>query len=137
MFYLASQLAFYLADNVCVLPNKTQLCVLPCKTQFCTSAPDTVIPGQDQGLISMTAQSQQDHEAIIIKTQEQKNTNNAHSSIRAETSFCPYIRMSIMTKKNCSAKHCILKRNKRKNLLFFITKESQTQHRRCKHLRSK
>ena len=49
MFYLASQLAFYLADNVCVLPNKAQLCVLPCKTQFCTSAPDTVIPGQDQG----------------------------------------------------------------------------------------
>ena len=49
MFYLASQLAFYLADNVCVLPNKTQLCVLPSKAQFCIHAPDTVIPGQDQG----------------------------------------------------------------------------------------
>ena len=49
MFYLASKLAFYLADNVCVLPNKAQLCVLPSKAQFCTSAPDTVIPGQEQG----------------------------------------------------------------------------------------
>ena len=49
MFYLTSQLAFYLADNVCVLPNKAKLCVLPFKTQFCTHAPDTVIPGQDQG----------------------------------------------------------------------------------------
>ena len=37
-FTLKALPAFYLADNVCVLPNKAQLCVLPSKTQFCTSA---------------------------------------------------------------------------------------------------
>ena len=32
------------------------------------------------------------------KTQEHKNTNNAHSTVSAETSFCQYIRMSIKAK---------------------------------------
>ncbi len=39
----------------------------------------------------------------------------------AHTSECP------SWQKNCSAKHSILKRSKRKNLLFFITKNSRRQ----------
>ena len=109
MFYLASKLAFYLADNVCVLPNKTQLCVLPCKTQFCTSAPDTVIPGQDQGShlnnSTMPARARSNNNKDT-RTKEHKNTNNVHSTVSAETSFCPYIRMSIMTKETKERTFC-------------------------------
>ena len=48
---------FYLADKVCVLPNKAQLCIftlqqrciLPCEATASHNAHETVIPGPDQG----------------------------------------------------------------------------------------
>ena len=92
-----------------------------------TSANDTVIPGQDQGSnlydSTMPARALNNNK----KTQEQKNKRIQIMPIRlfvqkqasAHTSECP------SWQKNCSAKHSILKRNKRKDLLFFITKGSR------------
>ena len=92
-----------------------------------TSARDTVIPGKDQGSnlydSTMPARALNNNK----KTQEQKNKRIQIMPIRlfvqkqasAHTSECP------SWQKNCSAKHSILKRNKRKDLLFFITKGSR------------
>ena len=97
------------------------------KLSFAQVPPTPSSLARTRDLISMTAQSQQDHEAIIIKTQEQKNIRIQTMSIRqlvqkpasAHISECP------SWQKNCSTKHSILKRGKRKNLLFFITKGSR------------
>jgi len=57
-----------------------------------------------------------------IRTKEHKNTNNVHSTVSAETSFYPYIRMSIMTKRIAVPSTVFLKETKERTLCSYSTK---------------